>query len=114
MSKDSGYHGCLNASRRACQNKVLIARKRLEDKFVTALNEKVLSLELLDEVNERTATKVKELSPTSRKSCASKKIELNRAETRVHNFIEFIASGRATPTLADALSQAEEQVKSLS
>ena len=49
-------------------------------------------------------------------SCALrlKKVELNRAETRVHNFIEFIASGRATPTLADALSQAEEQVKSLS
>jgi hypothetical protein len=37
-----------------------------------------------------------------------------RDETRVHNFIEFIASGPATPTLADAFSQAEEQVKSLS
>ena len=42
-----------------------------------------------------------------------KKIELNRAETRAHNFIEFIASGRATPGLADALAQAEEQVKTL-
>src|SRR5690606_28867033 len=42
-----------------------------------------------------------------------KKIELNRAETRVHNFVEFVASGRATPALADALAQAEEQVKTL-
>jgi len=42
-----------------------------------------------------------------------KRLELNQAETRVHNFIEFIASGRATPALADALAQAEEQVKSL-
>jgi hypothetical protein len=41
-------------------------------------------------------------------------MQLNRAETRVHNFIEFIASGRATPALADALAQAEEQVKALS
>ena len=34
--------------------------------------------------------------------------------TRVHNFIEFIASGRATQGLVEALSQAEEQVKTLS
>jgi len=31
--------------------------------------------------------------------------------TRVHNVIEFIAGGRATPALADALAQAEQQVK---
>jgi site-specific DNA recombinase len=111
--KGSGYYGCLNASRRACENKVLIARKRLEDKFVAALNEKVLDPELLDQVFQRTATKVKELFAHVPEELRLKKIELNRAETRVHNFIEFIASGRATPTLADALSQAEEQVKSL-
>jgi hypothetical protein len=100
--------------RRACENKVLIARKRLEDKFVAALNEKVLDPELLDQVYERTATKVKELFAHVPEELRLKKIELNRAETRVHNFIEFIASGRATPTLADALSQAEDQLKSLS
>ncbi len=42
-----------------------------------------------------------------------KKVELNRAEPRVHNFIEFVAAGRATPGLADALAQAEGQVKAL-
>jgi hypothetical protein len=36
-----------------------------------------------------------------------------RFARRVHNFIEFIASGRATPALAEALAQAEEQVKAL-
>lgn len=28
------------------------------------------------------------------------KAELNRAETRVHYFVELVASGRATPALA--------------
>jgi site-specific DNA recombinase len=97
--KGSGYYGCLNASRRACENKVLIARKRLEDKFVAALNEKVLNPELLDQVYERTATKVKALFAHVPEELRLKKIELNRAETRVHNFIEFIASGRATRRL---------------
>lgn len=43
-----------------------------------------------------------------------KKLELSRSESRVHNFIEFIASGRATAALAEALAQAEDQVKTLS
>jgi hypothetical protein len=46
--KGSGYYGCLNASRRECENEVLIARRRVEDKFVAALNERVLNPELLD------------------------------------------------------------------
>ncbi len=62
---------------------------------------------------ERTAKKIKEHFSHVPEELRLKKIELNRAETRVHNFIEFIASGRATPGLADALAQAEEQVKTL-
>jgi len=111
--KGSGYYGCLNASRRSCENKVLIARKRLEDKFVAALNESVLKPEVLAVVYERTAKKIKDHFAHVPEELRLKKIELNRAETRVHNFIEFIASGRATPALADALAQAEVDVKSL-
>jgi site-specific DNA recombinase len=112
--KGSGYYGCLNASRRACENKVLIARKRLEDKFVGALNEKVLDPELLALVYEKTAKRVQEHFAHVPEELRLKKVELNRAETRVHNFIEFIAAGRATAGLADALGQAEQQVKTLS
>lgn len=111
--KESGYYGCLNASRRACDNKVLIPRKRVEDKFVQALNDKVLDPEILEVVYERTAQKIRERFAHVPEELRLKKVELNRAETRVHNFIEFVASGRATPALAEALSQAEEQVKTL-
>jgi site-specific DNA recombinase len=111
--KSGGYYGCLNASRRSCENRVLISRARLEDKFVGALNEKVLKPEVLSVVYERTAKKIKEHFAHVPEELRLKKVELNRAESRVHNFIEFIATGRATPALADALSQAEEQVKTL-
>jgi DNA invertase Pin-like site-specific DNA recombinase len=111
--KGSGYYGCLNASRHACENKVLISRKRIEDKLIAKLNEEVLRPELLELVYERTAKKVKEQFAHVPQELRLKKVELNRLETRVHNFIEFIASGRATPALADALAQAEEHAKSL-
>ena len=111
--KGSGYYGCANAMRQSCQNKVLIARKRLEDKFLETLNVEVLKPELLEEVYARTAEKIKEHFSGLLEELRLKRIELNRAETRVHNFVEFIASGRATPALADALAQAEQQVKEL-
>jgi DNA invertase Pin-like site-specific DNA recombinase len=111
--KGGGYYGCLNASRHSCTNTTLIPRKRLEVKFLGALNEQVLKPEVLSEVYERTAKKIKEQFAQVPEELRLKKIELNRAETRVHNFIEFIASGRATAALADALGQAEEQVKTL-
>jgi site-specific DNA recombinase len=111
--KGSGYYGCLNASRRACDNKVLVARKRLEDRIVAALNDEVLKPDVLAAVYERTAKKIKEHFAHVPEELRLKKVELNRAETRVHNFIEFIAGGRATAGLADALGQAEEQVKAL-
>jgi hypothetical protein len=61
---------------------VLIARKRLEDEFVTALNEKVLDSELLDQVYERTAEKLKELFAHVSEELRLEKVELNRAETQ--------------------------------
>ncbi|MBE7482372.1 MAG: hypothetical protein HS104_20625 [Polyangiaceae bacterium] len=112
--KGSGYYGCLNGSRRSCENRVLIARKRLEEKFLGALNQDVLKPEVLALVYERTAAKVKEQFAHVPEELRLKRLELNRAETRVHNFVEFVASGRATGALADALAQAEEQVKTLS
>jgi hypothetical protein len=91
-----------------------LSRKRLEDKLVAALNAEILKPEVLEAVYERTAKKIQEQFAHVPEELRLKKLELNRAEARVHNFIEFIAGGRATPGLADALAQAEEQVKTLS
>ncbi len=111
--KGAGYYGCLNASRHACDNRVLIARRRLEEKFLATLNDEVLKPEVLAAIYERTAEKIKEQFAHVPEELRLKRLELNRAETRVHNFIEFIASGRATGALSDALAEAEKQVKTL-
>ena len=92
--------------RQSCENKVLIARSRLEEKFLDTLNVEVLKPELLEQVYAKTAEKIKEHFSGLLEELRLKRIELNRAETRVHNFVEFIASGRATPGLLLALSLA--------
>jgi hypothetical protein len=111
--KGSGYYGCLNAARRSCENRQLIARKRIEEKVLAALEAEVMRADVLEAVYTKTAAKIRELFAHVPEELRVKKLELNRAQTRVHNFIEFIASGRATPGLADALAQAEEQTETL-
>jgi hypothetical protein len=110
--KGSGYYGCLNASRRSCENKVLISRRRLEDKLLGALNHEVLKPDVLEAVYERTAKKIKEHFAHVPEELRLKKVELNRAGTRGHNRIHRRRT--RTPGLADALSQAEDKVKTLS
>lgn len=70
-----------------------------------------LKPQILDLIYERIAQKIKE--PFAHvPDVRLKRVELNRAETRVHNFHDFLASERATP-LGEVLAQAEEQVKAL-
>ena len=58
--KAAGYYGCLNSSRKSYKNKMLIARSRLEHGFVKALQEKVLSVENIKLILDRTSEKVKD------------------------------------------------------
>ena len=109
--KGSGYYGCLNASMKSCDNKMLISRKKLEKHLIEILYDKVLHPELLDLIYEKTAQKVKEQFSHIPKEIKMKKVELNQVETRVHNFIEFIANGRATASITDALEEAEKKTK---
>lgn len=111
--KKGGYYGCHQASRRACANRTLISRKRLERNFVDVLCEKLLKPEVLEQVYARTAKKIAERSAHLPAELRLKRTELAHEQSRVHNIIEFIATGRATPGLADALGASEEKVKRL-
>ena len=81
--KGSGYYGCLNASRKSCDNRVLISRKRLEDKLLSALNEQVLRPEVLELVYKKTAAKIRDHFAHVPEELRLKRLELNQAETRV-------------------------------
>jgi hypothetical protein len=64
---------------------VLIARKRLEDKFLATLNEEVLKPEVLDVVYQRTAKKIRELFAHVPEELRLKKVELNCARRPIVN-----------------------------
>ncbi len=111
--KGSGYYGCLNAVRHTCNNKMLIARKKLEKQFIDELGRNVLTPDTLEIVFQKTAEKIAEQFAYIPDELRLKQKELQNTETRIHNFIEFVAQGRATSALINALKQEENKADQL-
>ncbi len=114
--KGGGYYGCLNASRKSCSNHVLVNRKRIEKHFIKALYEKVLKVETVKIVLDKTAQKVREHFAHVPEEIRLKKVELNQTETRIHHLIQFISEGKAmssVSSIATALEQDETKAKIL-
>jgi len=112
--KGGGYYGCLAATNRACTNSTLISRKRLEQQVIRALTEQVLRRpDVIEEVYARTAEKVAEEFARVPDELRLKQLELAQEQKRIKNFVEYIASGKATPALGQALQLSEDKAKSL-
>ena len=111
--KGSGYYGCHNANRKSCNNKILINRKKLESLFMEALSQKVFKSEHLDLIYKKVAKEIQKQFSHISEDIRLKKIELNKMETRVHRFVEFIAEAKATASIATALEDAEKNVAKL-
>ena len=111
--KGLGYYGCYNGSRKSCDNRMMISRKRLESLFMQTLFEKVLRPEHIEVVYKKVAKEIQKQFSHIPEEIRFKKMELNKTETRIHRFVEFIAQARATASIATALEDAEETAKKL-
>ena len=111
--KGSGYYGCHNAKRKTCDNKLLTSRKKLESFFMAALYEKVLKPDHLQMIYKKIAAEIQKQSAHIPEEIRLKKMELEKTETRIHRFVEFIASAKATASIATALEEAEGRAETL-
>ena len=111
--KGLGYYGCHNANRKSCDNKILISRKKLESFFMEALFQKVFKPKHIDLIYKKVAREIQKQFSHIPEEIRLKKIELNKMETRVHRFVEFIAEAKATASIATALEDAEKMAKKL-
>lgn len=99
--------------RKRCDNKILVSRAELEKHVLKILFTELLVPERFNDIYKQVTKAIKEHCGDIPEEIRLKNIELNRAETRVHNFIEFVAQGRATKSLVEALEQAEKAVQEL-
>jgi hypothetical protein len=111
--KAGGYYGCLGGAKRACANRLLVTRKLIERRVVTALRDRIAEPQVLASVLVRVEENVKQLLAHVPQQIKEKRVALASEERRVANFVEFIGEGKGTRALTTALSEAERRVETL-
>jgi len=111
--KSGGYYGCLGAAKGTCTNRQLVRRAVAERVILAGLREKLASTENLRYIFERVSEEVDRASARAPEEVRLKEAELEAELRRIRHFVEFIAEGRGSRALADALAEAERRAASL-
>jgi site-specific DNA recombinase len=111
--KAAGYYGCLAASKRACENRLLVPRRLTERRVLDVLRRRLSEPAAIRTVLENVEAEVHRLHSNVPEEIRLKRTALNDEERRVVNFIEFIGDGKGTPALAEALRSAEGKISTL-
>ncbi len=109
--KSGGYYGCLGARKGACENHLMVRRTLVERVVLAAVRDRLADQENLDYVFEKLAQEVAAASTTTPETIRLKEAEFDAEQRRVANFIEFVAEGRGSRALADALTASEKRLE---
>jgi site-specific DNA recombinase len=111
--KAGGYYGCLRASKRACDNKVLVRRSLAESIIIGAVAKKVGDPEHLQYVLRQVEKEIEKQRSHFPEEFKMKQTELAAEERRLDNFINAIGEGNGSKALGQALSEAERRTETL-
>jgi hypothetical protein len=111
--KSGGYYGCLAASKGACENRLLVRRTVAERIIMAAVRDRLAFPENLQYLLKRVEEEVGKLYADLPETIQLKQTEFEAEERRVNNFIEFIAEGRSSRAVAEALAASERKVEEL-
>lgn len=111
--KRGGYYGCLGGAKGACDNRLLVHRGLAERVIVAAVREQLSSTDNLHYLLRRVEAEIRRLMQDVPETIRLKEAELETEQRRVAHFIDFIAEGRSSRALAEALAAAERRVEEI-
>ena len=111
--KSGGYYGCLGAKKAACDNHLLVRRVLVERIVLAAVRDLLAQADNLDYVFTKLEEEVANASTATPETIRLREAEFDAEQQRVANFIEFVAEGRGSRALADALTASEKRVGDL-
>ena len=111
--KSGGYYGCLGAAKGACDNRLLVRRTMVERIVLAAVRDKLANPENLEYVLKRVEQEVAQASSGTPETIRLREAEFEAEQRRVTNLVEFVAEGRGSRALADALAVSEKRVEDL-
>jgi hypothetical protein len=109
--KSGGYYGCLGARKGSCDNHLMVRRTLVERVVLAAVRDRLADQENLDYVFGKLAQEVAAASTATPETIRLKEAEFDAEQRRVANFIEFVAEGRGSRALADALTASEKRLE---
>ena len=109
--KSGGYYGCLGARKGACDNHLMVRRTLVERVVLAAVRDRLADQENLDYVFGKLAQEVAAASTATPETIRLKEAEFDAEQRRVANFVEFVAEGRGSRALADALTASEKRLE---
>jgi len=105
--KGGGYYGCYNNKRKACSNKMIIQRKRVESIILKDLKEKFLTAENLKYVYENVEKMVAKTLHETPEELKQKKAQFEKVQSELQNLLNFIKAGNFSKVVSDAINDAE-------
>ncbi len=105
--KGGGYYGCYNATRKTCDNNLLVPRKKLEQVILEELKKKILTPENVEyvykNVEKIAAQGLNEVPELLRR----KKAQVEKVAMEIRNYLDFIKVGNLSRAVSEALKDAE-------
>ncbi len=107
--KGSGYYGCYNAKRKTCKNTLLVPLKRAEQIILEELKSGVLTSENVQLVYEKVEKLAAESLNQTPDEIKKKRAQLDKFQSVIRNYLEFIRAGNLSKAVSEALREAEQQ-----
>lgn len=111
--KGAGYYGCFNAKRKTCENRLNIPRKRLEEAVLKEIREKLLVSDKIHDVLKKVEQELKNQQSHLPEEIKFKQAALDKLQSKIQNFIHFVAEGKGSKAIAGALTEAESEEEKL-
>ena len=111
--KGSGYYGCSNAKRKACDNNLLVPRKRIEKIIISELKKRILTLENLSYVYQKVEKLVASGMNEVPELIKKKRVQYDKASLEMRNYLNYIKMGNFSKAVSGALKEVEAKTENL-
>jgi len=111
--KESGYYGCYRSRQSKCTNKVLVPRRRLEDKFLNSLMDSILTPDNITYLFRRVEKELKKVVRIAPELMKKKRKVSEKLERDLNNMIDFVKMGHLSQSIAEEIKLVEKELETV-
>jgi len=108
--KSGGYYGCLAAAKGSCKNRILVRRTLAERVVLSAVKERLGHTEAIRYLLGRVEKELRRIASGVPEDLGLKESAMGREERRLANLVDFVADGRGSRALGEAIAETERRL----